>query len=207
MKAIFTLFIPVLMMLGNVSQATTYNVTNAGFTFSPATLTINIGDEVNFDLGVDHNAVEVSKATWDVNGFTSNGGFATPLGGGQVTFLQPGTYYYVCVPHASLSMKGTIVVNTITGIDDPVGINNESFKIYPVPATEFITVGFNVPVTSDVRIDVLDIKGKNVKTIISSEYTSGSYIREVPVKGIVPGRYIIRYLHNGHQETSNLIVN
>jgi plastocyanin len=130
MKAIFTLFIPVPMMLGNVSQATTYNVTNAGFTFSPATLTINIGDEVNFDLGVDHNAVEVSKATWDVNGFTSNGGFATPLGGGQVTFLQPGTYYYVCVPHASLSMKGTIVVNTITGINNP---SNDFFTSCNLP--------------------------------------------------------------------------
>jgi plastocyanin len=89
----------------------TVTVTNAGFAFSPATVTIRAGDAVNFSLESIHNVVEVSKATWDANGNTSNGGFTMPFGGGSHTFNRPGIYYYVCSPHASLGMKGTIIVN------------------------------------------------------------------------------------------------
>jgi len=89
----------------------TYIVNSAGFSFSPSTLTIRVGDTVNFALTGIHNAVEVSKATWDANGSTSNGGFSVPFGGGSQTFTQPGTYYYVCTAHAAMGMKGTIIVN------------------------------------------------------------------------------------------------
>jgi plastocyanin len=93
------------------APAQTFTITTVGFTFSPATLTISAGDTVNFSLPSDHDAVEVSKATWDANGTTSNGGFSIPFGGGSHTFAQPGAYYYVCAAHASLGMKGTIIVN------------------------------------------------------------------------------------------------
>ncbi len=89
----------------------TVTVSSPGFSFSPASVTIRAGDTVNFVLAGIHDAVEVSKATWDANGNASNGGFRIPFGGGSHTFTQPGTYYYVCEPHASMGMKGTIIVN------------------------------------------------------------------------------------------------
>jgi plastocyanin len=89
----------------------TFTVADAGFSFSPSTLTITAGDTVNFMLTASHDAVEVSKSTWDANGATSNGGFSVPFGGGSVTFNKPGTYYYVCVAHVAFGMKGTIIVN------------------------------------------------------------------------------------------------
>jgi plastocyanin len=89
----------------------TVSVASAGFAFSPATLTIRAGDTVNFALSSAHNAVEISKTTWDANGTTSNGGFSIPFGGGTHTFTRPGIYYYICTAHASLGMKGTIIVN------------------------------------------------------------------------------------------------
>ena len=89
----------------------TATVVDTGFSFSPATATITAGDTVKFMLSGSHDAVEVSKSTWDANGATSNGGFTVPFGGGSVTFNQPGTYYYVCIAHVALGMKGTIIVN------------------------------------------------------------------------------------------------
>ncbi|HNW55441.1 MAG TPA: plastocyanin/azurin family copper-binding protein, partial [Bacteroidales bacterium] len=88
----------------------TVNITNAGFTFSPAAVTINLGDDVNFQLGASHDAVEVSKVTFDAGGNTPlAGGFSVAFGGGTVTVdkLTVGTHYYVCSPHASVGMKGT----------------------------------------------------------------------------------------------------
>ncbi len=89
----------------------TVTVSASGFSFSPSTITIRAGDTVNFAISSIHNAVEVSKAIWDVNGIASNGGFTLPFGGGSHTFTKPGIYYFVCTAHASFGMKGTIIVN------------------------------------------------------------------------------------------------
>jgi plastocyanin len=99
------------------TQATTYTVINSGFTFSPASLTISVGDTVVFSLAGSHNTVEVSQATWNANGNTPlSGGFSTPFGGGTVIFSTAGSHYYVCSPHASGGMKGVInvVLTTLT---------------------------------------------------------------------------------------------
>jgi plastocyanin len=89
----------------------TMTVVDSGFSFSPATITIRAGDTVKFSLLSMHNVIEVSKATWDANGNTSNGGFTLPFGGGSLTFARPGIHYFVCGPHSDKGMKGTIVVN------------------------------------------------------------------------------------------------
>ena len=98
------------MLAGTLQAQTTHVVTNIGLNFDPATLQITAGDTVDWQIAGNHNVVEVDQATWNVNGTTSNGGFQLGLGGGKVGFPTPGTYYYVCQPHASQSMKGTITV-------------------------------------------------------------------------------------------------
>jgi plastocyanin len=102
--------VPVVMVPGSGTMPMMHTVTNAGFSFSPSLLTINAGDTVRFQLDTIHNAVEVSQATWNANGNTPNGGFSVGFGGGDVLFTTPGTYYYVCQPHAGSGMKGRIVV-------------------------------------------------------------------------------------------------
>jgi plastocyanin len=110
MRFIYIFVGAVMLLFAQNVTATIYTVTTPGFSFSPASLTINLGDTVNFSLGLSHNAVEVSQTTWNSGGNTSNGGFQTPYGGGIVIPQNPGVYYYVCVPHASMGMKGTITV-------------------------------------------------------------------------------------------------
>lgn len=100
--------------------ATTTTVTNSGNTFVPADITITQGDTVNFSITNAHDVVEVSQATYNANGNTSNGGFSLPFGGGTLIGLAPGTYYYVCTPHASLGMKGTITVNAAPSTGTPI---------------------------------------------------------------------------------------
>jgi len=86
-------------------------ITNQGMNFSPDTITINLGDTVNFVLGNSHNAVEVSQSTFLSNGSTSNGGFNINFGQ-TATFIPQfeQSYYYVCQPHVNSGMKGVIIV-------------------------------------------------------------------------------------------------
>ncbi len=104
--------IPVVLVPSQTSTPQTVTVTNSGFTFSPAEVTINAGDSVQWQIASIHTVVEVTEQNWNANLNTPKaGGFSTPFGGGTVKFDTPGTYFYVCSPHASLGMKGKVIVN------------------------------------------------------------------------------------------------
>ncbi|MEO5583083.1 MAG: CHRD domain-containing protein [Saprospiraceae bacterium] len=96
-----------------IASSTTIIIKNTGFTFTPINQNAKLGDTVDFQLDPNMNAIEVSKATYDANGTTSNGGFQAPFGGGKVVLKTLGTLYYVCTPHVTLGMKGTIEVSNV----------------------------------------------------------------------------------------------
>lgn len=96
------------------TSGTTHEVTTADgdMTFTPENLTISVGDTVRFVMSGTHNAIEVSKDTYDARGVTAlDGGFQVNFGETQeVTFTEPGVHYYVCTPHVTIEMIGTITV-------------------------------------------------------------------------------------------------
>lgn len=104
----------------NSECGTTWQVTTTDDTsdmdvymdFSPEDLTIAVGDCVSFIMSDTHNAVEVSQETYDSLGAEPlDGGFNVTFGETQdVYFGEAGTHYYVCQPHASGEMVGTITV-------------------------------------------------------------------------------------------------
>lgn len=114
----------VLLTISINGFSTVWTINNSGFTFSPATITISLGDTVNFVIGSTHNAREVSQATYNANGSTAlAGGFQTASGGGMVLPAQlgVGVHYYVCPPHVSMGMKAIITVQQSTSV-----VENES---------------------------------------------------------------------------------
>jgi plastocyanin len=102
LKKIFLIVTLLIASLVGFSAVST--ITNVSFTFNPASLTINVGDGVDFVFDAKHNAVEESQATWNSNGNNAlPGGFSVPFGGGSVLPFQltAGTHWYVCSHHAS----------------------------------------------------------------------------------------------------------
>ncbi|MEC8191745.1 MAG: plastocyanin/azurin family copper-binding protein [Myxococcota bacterium] len=81
-------------------------------TFTPEDLTISVGDTVRFVMSPTHNAIEVSEDTYASRGTAAlNGGFQVTFGQtDEVTFTEAGTHYYVCTPHVTIGMVGTITV-------------------------------------------------------------------------------------------------
>ena len=134
------------LSLSATSQATIHTGVDAGLSFSPATLNINVGDTVVWNIAAMHTVVEVSQTTWNNNGNTSNGGFVLPNGGGTVIFPIAGTYYYVCGPHAASGMKGivNVVLTTLmTGSIIPTTRCKGAAVLVPYTATGAFT-GANV---------------------------------------------------------------
>ena len=140
-KILLTLLLIKLTLTG---FSTVWPVFNIGNTFSSATITINFGDTVNFLISGSHDAREVSLMTWNANGNTALfGGFQTNFGGGMVypTQLGVGSHYYVCTPHASMGMKGIIIVqncsapispNSIIGNANVCSATSNTYSVTPV---------------------------------------------------------------------------
>jgi plastocyanin len=80
--------------------------------FMPADITISAGDTVRFVMTATHNAIQVSMEAYDARQVTPlPGGFQVDFGDTEdITFDQPGVYYYVCTPHVTFDMVGTITV-------------------------------------------------------------------------------------------------
>ena len=176
-----------LLSIGMRGFCTIWTITNSGTTFTPNAITITLGDSVNFNLANIHNVVEVSQSTWNTNGNTSLSGFSTPYGGGLVLPVQltVGTHYYVCSPHASIGMKGIIIVQNSTGIIENHIQSNIS--IYPNPTSNLITIkSFSKMI--GYQFFILDQKGSQVfngslvneaTTVDFSQLTSGIYLIQI----------------------------
>lgn len=159
------------LLINTSALALQHTITNNGNTFGPADITVNIGDTINFTLGNMHNAIEVSQATYNANGSNSNGGFSLDFGGGQIVMNTPGTFYYVCAPHASFGMKGIIRVGSASiARNIPADFK---LNVSPNPASDQLTIEYFLPVSSNVSISLINVTGARVAEIFSGYETTG----------------------------------
>lgn len=162
-------------------------ISNTGTSFSPNSLTITLGEEVVFTLNSTHNVVEVSQSTWEANDNTPlSGGFELDFGGGTIPASQLGigTHYFVCSPHASLGMKGQIIVENATSVEENSLL--KGFTVFPNPSNGIISIRIeNEDVGSLYQIN--DLIGREVmKGKLTSELT------EVDISGLNQGTYLVQ---------------
>jgi len=137
------------------------DVTASGMSFSPANVTINLGDTVKWTN---------TSGTHNVNGttttFTSNPeSFGNSLGTGWVykhKFTIAGSYNYRCDQHFGGGMTGTVTVVDPTASLTNVSDANISIKIYPIPASKELTVEITNGSENNVSIVIYDLSGKEV---------------------------------------------
>ncbi len=98
----------------------------SGQRFEPETLTVSAGTTVTFvnDSDEGHTVTAYEEELPEGAPYFSSGGFESEdaarddVAGGllstgeefEVTFDQPGTYGYVCIPHEGSNMTGSVVV-------------------------------------------------------------------------------------------------
>jgi plastocyanin len=82
-------------------QAADHDVAISGFSFSPRTITVNVGDTVTWTNSDAQAHTATSGSAWST-GDIGNGGSAS------ITFRTAGTFAYICAIHPQ--MTGTVVV-------------------------------------------------------------------------------------------------
>lgn len=181
----------------------TWSITNSGFTFNPASITIALGDSVKFILASAHNGTEVSEATWSANGTTAlAGGFQTEFGGGVVlpAELEVGTHYYVCTAHASSGMKGTIIVQNATGFVENQSHTNLS--IYPNPSDgKFELLIDGSLFAGDCNLEIYNVLGDKIyHSVISSSKS------DIDLKHPKNGIYFLKIYDGQTVRTKKIVI-
>ena len=119
-------------------------------------LTIELGETVTFNVTGIHTATQVSEETWMAN---SNvplpGGFDLDAGTHTYTPTEIDTIYFVCQPHAGMGMKGMIIVESTTGIDEAEAT---PLRIYPNPVSEEVTI----ETSGSNEFVLIDMQGREV---------------------------------------------
>ena len=145
-----------------------------------------------------HDAKEVSQATYNSNGNTAlAGGFQTAFGGGIVlpTQLTLGTHYYVCTPHASVGMKGTINVVSTTGVNFS-SLLLGSPEVYPNPAKNNFMVSFQLAKSAAVKVLLFGLDGRLVINEEISNAVAGEFTKAINLEGVktVSGIYLLEVI-------------
>lgn len=125
--------------LYGISQ-TTHQVAVTDHVFTPANLTINVGDKIVWTNTEGNHNVNATQSSFPSNPES----FGNNVGAGwtfEHTFNTAGSYNYQCDPHVASGMVGTVeVVDISTNIDIVSSTNSDWIKIYPNPTDAYLNI-------------------------------------------------------------------
>ena len=197
MKVLCTIF---LISSTIVFSQTTYDITVQNFSFSPASLTINVGDIVRWsNISGTHNVLANDAS------FTSG----TPLPAPWVyshTFTVAGNNPYYCEPHLSMGMTGTIIVQNLVGVGEEEFLADQ-FELkqnYPNPFNPSTKIKFVVPYSAFVSLKVYGVIGNEVATLVNELKSAGNYDVEFSADNLPSGIYIYQLVTGGFIQSKKM---
>ncbi len=96
-----------------------------------------------------------------------------------------------------------VITPTATGIEDRIATAG-NVTIYPNPAREFVNISFEVVNPSEIRIEMYDMIGQQVRIQDEGYSYEGSYNVELPVNDLESGMYII-IINTGDSQIANKV--
>ncbi|PKQ45034.1 T9SS type A sorting domain-containing protein [Confluentibacter flavum] len=88
-----------------------------------------------------------------------------------------------------------------------IGING-TVSVYPNPSSdsEFVKINLNLNTAARVKMDVYDITGKLIKTLLNEEKSAGSFVQTWDRSNVASGLYILKIDADGRNQNSKLIL-
>jgi hypothetical protein len=80
--------------------------------------------------------------------------------------------------------------------------------VYPTPANELVNISFSLKTTGNVRINIYDILGKEISSVINNQYVeSGQYTKEINISDLSSGLYkIVLITSDGEVINKNIVI-
>lgn len=115
---------------------------------------------------------------------------------------------YVCSDASlDISSKTKLVIDQVaTTIPKTEFKYPLSFELYPNPVKGKMQIDYSVTVPGEIRLDILDITGKVLQTLLQMESVPGKFhFNWIKPEEIVPGIYIVRLTQGGRGVTKQII--
>lgn len=93
-----------------------------------------------------------------------------------------------------------------TGIDETLPATIANIRCYPNPASALVLFEFDVNEASSVTIEIYDLYGVKVGTVLHEQPVLGNQSIEYSVSDLSPGIYFYRVMMNGHLSATGKIV-
>ena len=187
------LFTSILFVSTMSTAQNSINVTVSSNMFTPADITINVGDTVIWTNVQGNHNVNGTQVTYPSNPES----FGNSVGSGWTyshVFNTVGNYDYRCDPHVSFGMTGTVTVQSTVGIDTPNNISEIGF--YPNPATDYLKFSNNSDLKAIAIYNITGVKLFQTKLVKSN----------LDISTLNSGIYFIKLTTNSGESTQKLIV-
>ena len=105
--------------------------------------------------------------------------------------------------------------STTPDVDDPApegasdGRAPRVFRLYsttPNPARSGCDIAFDLPEEANVRLQVFDVSGRLVKSVVDGHATAGSHVARWDAAGFADGLYFVRLLAGPRQTTLRVVL-
>lgn len=99
-----------------------------------------------------------------------------------------------------------IATQNILGTDDFVSSRFSLDDCFPNPAKDKTTFQFKVNSAYQVQIDLFNLEGKKVRSLVNGTYNPGTHRVEVSVEDLPPGNYIYEFKSGFFKESKKLVI-
>ena len=202
--SLLTFWLLLIISTSGYSQSL-HTVELSNFQFSPANLTIEVGDTVRWtNVSGTHNVVA------DDNSFTSGSAAPAPWTFEHV-FTATGNNPYYCEPHGGPGGSGMSGVITV---EQPVSVSdNELFvnkfelnQNYPNPFNPTTTIKYSIPANGIITLLVFNAIGEEVSMLANEFKEAGTYDVSFNSGELSSGIYFYRLQAGSFVETKKMIL-
>jgi len=187
-KRIYILFS--FFVWSSLSFAAHYQIKMTNHSFSPSSITIQLGDTIHFELDSNQRALEISYEAWMNNRIDAKNGFYTENGGGEVIPNQTGTFYY-CNSNLRYGFtKGQIIVKERkleTQENHSDDLHAQFFNIFPNPCSEYFEIQMHITFAETGTLEIVNDLGETMFKRLLPQVNGQSY--RVNTKDYIPGIY------------------
>lgn len=183
---LISLFTLLAVASSSTAKTWTINFGVGGNTYSPASLSVNVGDVIEWTGNFDFHPLQSITVPSAAATFQKlSGGVATF----SYTVTVAGSYSYQCNNHVQFGMTGSFTAASGAGVETPAETMLTMDPIYPNPANMEAMVHFALEQPAHVRLLVYDATGTLVLKAADQEMESGFHMLTIDTKQLASGSY------------------
>ncbi len=94
----------------------------------------------------------------------------------------------------------------IIGIDSPANVRNSGLRNYPNPFNSTTIIAYELEGSSNVSLEVYDITGRNVRSLVREFQSAGTYEVTFDAAGLPGGMYFYKLDNGSKVQVNNMII-